>query len=73
MGNNKYWEPTKIIKTKRGYAPSNNTKYVDSGSLLMCDILIKTDKPIIRKHAKGLLPDVGCGHEGFAFDSKEIK
>lgn len=62
MRNKKYWQPTKFIKTKRGYAPSNNTKYVGSGSLIMCYILIKTYEPIIRKYVKGLLLDVGCGY-----------
>ncbi len=61
MKNKDKWVATKFIKTDQGFEPSNDSKYVLTGSRLIAFIQAKSYYKIIREHTQGLLLDLGCG------------
>jgi len=55
------WQPSKFIRTKRGYRASRNPKEVFIGSRFFGDVQARVYESVLRQHASGLLLDLGCG------------
>ncbi|MBE0426192.1 MAG: class I SAM-dependent methyltransferase [Nitrospirae bacterium] len=62
MKNKNTWQPTKFVKTKSGCVPNNNTMHVSVGSRFITGILGELYHDLLKKHATGVLLDLGCGN-----------
>jgi SAM-dependent methyltransferase len=62
MKNKNTWRPTKFIKTKSGCVSNSDTRYVSVGSRFIAGILGELYHDLLKKHATGLLLDLGCGN-----------
>jgi len=61
MKNQDQWKPTKYIFKNASLVSSKNPNFVNPFSRLMADIVASYYQPALKKHAKGILLDLGCG------------
>ena len=61
MRNQNIWEPSKFVKSKSGFKITNDTSKVGIGNRIIGDIQAKNYSELIKKHAFGILFDIGCG------------
>jgi SAM-dependent methyltransferase len=61
MNNEDFWKPTKYVKQKNNWAPSNNPSEVSRGSRFIAKIQITIYSSLIERYASGILLDLGCG------------
>lgn len=61
MKNKDLWRPSKFVMTKGGCIGSRDTGEVCGGSRLMTDRVAQVYEEAIRKYARGVLLDLGCG------------
>jgi SAM-dependent methyltransferase len=59
--NKETWKPGKFILTKQGLKASRDRREVSIGSRFICDIQAAVYERAIRRHARGVLLDLGCG------------
>lgn len=62
MQNKNLWTETKFINTPQGYKASKDPKNVSISSRIIANIQGRVYEKIIKKHASGLLLDLGCGN-----------
>lgn len=65
MKNKALWQPTKFVKTKKGWQPNPDRTMVSKGSVIATAAMIAYYEKAILAHANGLLLDLGCGHVPF--------
>jgi SAM-dependent methyltransferase len=62
MQNKHLWKPSKFVLTAGGCKASKDPGEVARGSRFTVDILAKVYESAIKRHASGVLLDLGCGH-----------
>ena len=62
MKSKEIWKPSKYIYHKNKLIASRDRKEVGVGSRLIADLVANAYEENLKKHAKGQLLDLGCGH-----------
>lgn len=61
MNNRDGWRPSKYVYEKGKLIASRDPNQVSIGSRLIVDLVAAIYDSDLRRHAKGKLPDLGCG------------
>ncbi len=61
MQNKHLWKPSKFVLTPSGWKATRNTKELNRGTRFTADILARVYEGAIKRHASGVLLDLGCG------------